>query len=278
MTAVTEVQRLWAPEGLRGRDPSGLTYVVVDEIEGGSVGLAASEWPRVDAEGRVRFGAPPVLLGADRSSLERFLAEHRSPRELAERPLRIGDVFAVQARPERLQEAEEAESRLEPVLAPEEWIVPPVYDVTPDARDAAKASFYGAVAPMLDPSQVARLGDLVQRPPPPPAPPTAAPPPPGWMRTHLLQIGAGIVLLGGGLGAGLAVGGTGDGGGQAQNVTGTVLTTQTDFTTRTELSSSTDVVTSTELTTSTLFTTSTELTTSTIFTTVQAPPPPPPVG
>ena len=276
MTEVTEVQRSWAPNGLRGRDPSGLSYVVVDEIEGGAVGLAVSEWPRVDAEGRLRFRSPPLLLGADRASLERFLGEHRSPRELAERPLRVGDVFAVQARPERLQQAEEVEARLEPVLAPEEWIVPPVYDVTPDARDAAKAAFYGAVVPTLDPAQVAQLGDLVQQPPPPPAAPPPPPPRPGWLRSHLLQIVGGVVLLGAGLGAGIALGGQNGGG--TENVTSTSFVTSTDLATSTDFTTSTDVTTSTEFTTSTDVTTSTVFTTSTIFTTVQVPPPPPPVG
>lgn len=199
---------MWAPGGLEGQDPSGLSYVVVDEIEGGTVGLAVSEWPRVDGAGRVRFATPPVLLGADRTSLERFLGEHRRPTELAARPLRIGDVFALRARPEQLAQAEEAEARLEPVLAPEEWIEPPVYDVTPDARDAAKASFYAAVTPSLGPSQVARLDEIIEHPAPPPRPPP--PPstspsvrPPRGPGFRLLQILAGGALFAGGIGAGV---------------------------------------------------------------------------
>jgi hypothetical protein len=122
-------------------DTSGLSYIVVDEIEEGIVGLAVSEWPRKDEKGRLRFESDPVLLGAEREAFERFLDRYREPR-----PLRIGDVFAARTRP-----VAEAEPRLEPVLAPEQWIEPPVHDVTADAREAAKVSFYSAVAPVLEP-------------------------------------------------------------------------------------------------------------------------------
>jgi len=188
LTAITEQMRPWAPDGLEGQDPRGLSYVVVDEIEGGAVGLAVSEWPRVDAEGRLRFGLPPVLLGADRASLQRFLDAHRR----TSRPIRIGDVFAARTRP-----VEEAEARLEPMLQPEEWIEPPVYDITADARDAAKASFYSAVTPTLGPAEVAKLADLIQHPaaPPPPPPPPPLPPRPWWRSPFAQVAAAGIVFV-----------------------------------------------------------------------------------
>ena len=280
MTEITQVMRPWAPDGLEGRDPGGLSYVVVDEIEGGSVGLAVSEWPRMDAKGRVRFGGDPVLLGADRRSLQGFLAEHRQPRELAERPLRVGDVFALRAQPERLREAQQVEERMEPMLAPADWIGPPVLDVTPDARDAAKASFYAAVTPSLDPAQVARIDEIVERPPPPPAspaPPPAPPPPRGWFRSHLLQIALTAAVFAGGLGAGVAVGGGGGGSAAATEiVTSTVFTTLTNVTgaTATEFTTETSFTTETVLTTETVFTTETLFTTETVF--EPAPPPPPP--
>jgi hypothetical protein len=123
-------------------DTSGLSYIVVDEIEGGMVGLAVSEWPRTDERGRLRFDSSPVLLGAERSALEAFLERYRQP----SRPLRIGDVFAARTRP---VESDEAEPRLEPVLDPEQWIEPPVYDITANAREVAKVAFYSAVAPVI---------------------------------------------------------------------------------------------------------------------------------
>jgi len=145
----------WSPPALDGADPSGLSYVVVDEIEGGLIGLAVSDWPRTDEKGRLRFDSTPVLVGAERGALERFLDSHRD----ASRPVRIGDVFAARA---RQIEADEAEPRLEPVLDPERWFDPPVYDITSDAREAAKLSFYGAVAPALEPDQAARLAPLIE--------------------------------------------------------------------------------------------------------------------
>lgn len=148
----------WRPPAIEGADPGGLSYVVVDEIEGSMIGLAVSDWPRLDEKGRLRFESDPVLVGADRKALERFLAEHRRPRELADRGLRIGDVFAARTRP---VEADEAEPRLEPVVDPERWIEPPVYDLTEAAREAAKMSFYGAVAPALEPDEAARLAPLI---------------------------------------------------------------------------------------------------------------------
>ncbi len=275
MTSITQQLRPWAPDSLAGQDTGGFSYLVVDEIEGGGVGLSVSRWPQVDEQGRLRFPSPPVLLGADRAALERFLAEHRRPPELAERPLRIGDVFAARADAALLQQADDIEARLEPVLDPEAWIVPPVSDITPDARDAAKVSFYASVVPALGPAEVARIQELVDRPPPPPpspAPPPPPPPQPGWLRAPLLQIVAAVVVFGGGLGAGVAVSGGGKTVSSTQNVTNTVITTRTDITTSTEFTTSTNLTTLTEFTTSTLFTTST------VFTTVEVPPPPPPVG
>ncbi len=135
----------WSPPGLEGADPSGLNYLVVDEIEGSMVGLAVSDWPQTDEKGRLRFPSPPVLLGAELEAFERFIDRNREPR-----PLRIGDVFAARTRSAELRDADEAEPRLEPVLDPEQWIEPPVHDITADAREAAKVSFYSAVAPVLE--------------------------------------------------------------------------------------------------------------------------------
>lgn len=117
-----------------GLDTTGLSYILVDEIEGGLVGLAVSEWPRTDEQGRLRFDSEPMQVAVDRRAFERFLDEHREP----SRPLRIGDVFAARTRP--------AEAGLDP----ERWIEPPVHDVTADAREAAKIAFYAAVAPITE--------------------------------------------------------------------------------------------------------------------------------
>src|SRR5215204_848289 len=115
-----------------GLDTTGLSYIVVEEIEGGMVGLAVSDWPTTDDKGRLRFDSEPVQAAVELVELERFLDLHRQP----SRPLRVGDVFAARTGP--------------PTTHPEGWIEPPVHDVTVDAREAAKVAFYAAVAPIID--------------------------------------------------------------------------------------------------------------------------------
>ena len=119
----------WDEMDWSGLDTTGLSYVVVEEIEGGMVGLAVSDWPTTDDKGRLRFGSEPVQAALELVELERFLDLHRQP----SRPLRVGDVFAARTgrRPR-----------------PGGWIEPPVHDVTADAREAAKIAFYAAVAPV----------------------------------------------------------------------------------------------------------------------------------
>ncbi len=125
----------WRPLLLARVAVEELIYVVVDEIEGSAVGLSVSDWPRVD-----------------------------------ERPLRVGDAFAVRPRPGALEQARdelEQQRRLEPFFDPARWIKPPVYDITADAREAAKASFYAAVTPTLEPREATQLQGLEQHGPPP---------------------------------------------------------------------------------------------------------------
>jgi hypothetical protein len=137
---------------------------VVDEIVGASIGLALCPWPSTDEKGRLIFESGAThLIGCDRNELLAFLAQHRLPTELRERPLRIGDVFAVRPVPGILEELSaelEEPRRLEPFLPPERWIAPPVYDITAVARDEAKTAFYAAVTPTLGPQQAAELQEL----------------------------------------------------------------------------------------------------------------------
>ena len=67
-----------------------------------------------------------------------MLAKRRIPEVLRDRPARIGDAFAV------MLERRNARQLFHPIG--------PVVDVTADARDAARAAFYGAVASPVDPS------------------------------------------------------------------------------------------------------------------------------
>ena len=240
------VGRTWQPPSLQGVDVGELVYVVVEEILEGGVTVLVSDWPVLDDEGRLHFGAePPVEITMDVERLERFLAEHRLPTDLGDRSLRVGDTFAL--RPRRsLREVSGDGTRLEP----EEWVTPPVYDITADARDVAKTAFFGAVTPTLEPATVHALQEIVE---PPPAQPAGSVRP--GHRLSLRWLGASVLLAGAGVAAGVIV----------SQAVGNDTTTVAG-TTRTSTSTST--------------------TTTTVFTTVfrettpppspPAPPPPPP--
>ncbi|MDH4177983.1 MAG: hypothetical protein OEW31_10680 [Thermoleophilia bacterium] len=154
----------WVPRDLAGGASADRRYVVVDEILGSVVGLAVSPWPSVDAEGRLRFRTGDVLtVAADRVELQGFLGEHRLPAELRERPLRIGDVFAVSVRPgvlEKLAGGAAAHARLEAPVAPAAWMLAPVHDISAEAREATKVAFYASVAPTMEPEEAALLTAL----------------------------------------------------------------------------------------------------------------------
>jgi hypothetical protein len=155
----------WRPPTLGRAKTDDLRYLVVEEIVGSSIGLALSPWPQTDSEGRLRFAQDDALtFGVDRDSFARYLAKHRRPRALRRRPLRIGDVFAVKVdEPALRQVAGQLEERtsLQPLLNPDNWLRSPVYDITADAREVAKASFYAAVTEPLNPVQAASIRELI---------------------------------------------------------------------------------------------------------------------
>jgi hypothetical protein len=153
-SARNEVSRgLWAPGELPVQ-PGGLSYIVLEEILGDAIGLAVSDWPEVDASGRLRFATPARLAGVDGSWLEQQLIEHRKPADIADRPLRIGDVFAV-------ADVELGIAPGQSELTITRW-TPPLYDLTAEARAAAKIALYGAVAPVLDHEQARDLQELIE--------------------------------------------------------------------------------------------------------------------
>ena len=201
LTAPHENGRRWRPGGLgrlaRRRD---LVYVVVDDILENSVSLVLAHWPEIDREGRLHFPGLPLSLGTDRGTLERYLARYRRPREHRDRPLRIGDVFALRLQAGALDQVAnelEEQRRLEPFLDPERWIVPPVYDVTADARDEAKVAFYSAVTPALTAEQAHLLRDLQ---PADAAPPARLASSRRWLQGRGRWLGATTVILVAGLG------------------------------------------------------------------------------
>lgn len=199
--------RRWRPASLgRAARRSDLVYVIVDDILENSVTLVLSSWPEVDRDGRLRFPGQPLSLGAERGAMVRYLAKHRRPRTSRDRPLRIGDVFAVRVRAGAFDEfrAElEEQRRLEPFLDPEQWIVPPVYDVTADARDEAKIAFYASVTPFF----TAEEADVFRKLEPPDSAPRARlARSRRWLRDNAQPLGATTVLVIGGLTGGLVLG------------------------------------------------------------------------
>jgi hypothetical protein len=113
-------------------------------------------WPEVDQSGRPNFTQPPAIVRVERQWIEQQLAEHREPREVAERELRIGDVFAMAD-----VELGAAQGQAELTIT---GLTPPIYDITGDARTAAKTALYGALAPVLDADEADALSELVEQP------------------------------------------------------------------------------------------------------------------
>jgi hypothetical protein len=130
-----------------------LSYIVVDELTEGVAGLVVASWPLLDQKGRVRFGGSSWRVGARVGELAALLDADRivpgappGSEPAPARPVRIGDAFA--ARVTRLRGRHAAVPPLS------RWLSTPVYDVSADARDAAKTALYGAVAPKLSEDDV----------------------------------------------------------------------------------------------------------------------------
>jgi hypothetical protein len=157
-----EVQgRAWRPSTIRGIAAGRLRYAVVDEVFGELAELSLSGWPVLDALGRLRFPeAATAHLEVDASRMRTFLRRHRMPRKEAGRFLRTGDAFAFVVRRRALEaflfgarsstaSTDERRKMLEP--ANWGWLVPPVYDVSLEAREAAKLSYNAALTGPLSP-------------------------------------------------------------------------------------------------------------------------------
>lgn len=149
----------WRPDVLGRESTRGLRYLVVDEIFATLAELAMSPWPVIDVRGRLRFPQGETIhLEADAERMRRFLQRHRQPRRGAGRELRTGDTFAVRARARPLAEFLKAKEvvpltrmadvrELDP--ATWNWLSPPIYDLTAQARVAAKLAYYGALSESL---------------------------------------------------------------------------------------------------------------------------------
>ncbi len=152
---------------IRGIPTTRLRYVVVDELFADTAELSISSWPVVDALGRLRFpGEPTTHVEVDARRMQTFLRRHRMPRKAVGRVLRAGDTFGVTVQARELtaflkahESPETPERERSRMIDPRtwEWLEPPIYDVTSEAREAAKLSYYAALTGPLPRSAFERL-------------------------------------------------------------------------------------------------------------------------
>lgn len=171
-----EPQGPWLPAGIPGipdrdeRAQLGPWYVVVDELYGIGCRLAVDLWPDVDADGRLVFQPDQTRLEwVDAETAHRVISEARKAtadapeeREIADRALRIGDVFAVwpsAASPLGLSvPAAGGRSAASPVAATAQEPPGGLRDVTGEARVATRAAVDAVGAGELTEADLRRLG------------------------------------------------------------------------------------------------------------------------
>ena len=174
----------WVPDSLEGeveldKLAGEFRYVVVEEILEDRVRTIVSAWPYVMPDGQLRFDDPEASgeHADDRAELERLLAEARivrirtdqpTLRQLRERPLVTGDVFAMSVGGRRDAGGggggggptdgsdNDSSGGLREALEREE----DVYDISLEARLAAKAAYWSAIAGPLDPDDAERFFDF----------------------------------------------------------------------------------------------------------------------
>lgn len=147
------VERPWTPFTVHGPTgdevwpvdvEEGDRYVAVDDLAEGHVVFEVSDWPMLDAEGRLHWESEPVELWDEQAAVQRRLeAERREQRITApERRVRVGDTFLVRGLPPDTRSLLDAAT---------------IVDVSAAARDAAKAALYGAAASTVDAEVAAEL-------------------------------------------------------------------------------------------------------------------------
>ncbi|HEV2887771.1 MAG TPA: hypothetical protein VGX49_12725 [Jatrophihabitans sp.] len=136
----------WAPENLQvpAEELADLSYVVVEEVVGSLALLRRWPWPDVDQQGRLVWLDDSEYDSVAASvRIELLRAQLYTPNQLRRRP-RCGDTFAAQGPVEPGWQAEEEVSDLRELLTGS------VYDISVDAREAAKLAYHaglGAVPP-----------------------------------------------------------------------------------------------------------------------------------
>lgn len=123
-------------------DGAGLSYLLVEEIVRGQAHLQRWPWPEVDRDGRLVWAATrplgDVVVPVD---LLRWQLYQPQADGLRRRP-RAGDVFAV-----RWTAARSPRSRVTDLRT----LFTEAYDVSADAREAAKLAYLAVLTTQLDP-------------------------------------------------------------------------------------------------------------------------------
>lgn len=138
-----------------------LLYVAVDHLFEGAVRLVVSRWPKQGVAGRLTFGNTIAVWQSEKHVGEIVASERLMPaaewlapalqEEVVLRPLAVGDVFATRLSPELDALSAIADMELE------EWFMAPMVDISAEMRVEAKAAFYSAVAPVLEPDEAVRI-------------------------------------------------------------------------------------------------------------------------
>ncbi len=126
--------RLWEVPGETPRASD--FYVVVDERVDGRLTLAFDSWPRLDKTGHLVFEGDTKSVPVHEDVFHAVVSKARRRQglkpALVTREIRIGDAFLIRGKA---------------VRDPAQWTL--ILDVTPGARKAVKAAFYGAITPVI---------------------------------------------------------------------------------------------------------------------------------
>ncbi len=141
---------VWAPEDLPvpPEELAGYSYVVLEEVVGSLALLRRWRWPDVDPFGRLIWPEDCEYdSGAAAASIELLRVQLYTPNKLRRRP-RCGDTFAASRLADPAWQAEDQVSDVRSLFAG------PVYDISADAREAAKLAYHAGLGAVLPPERV----------------------------------------------------------------------------------------------------------------------------
>jgi hypothetical protein len=138
---------LWRPEALQAATPAGVElgyfgYVVVEELVDRLIVLMAWPWPQADDLGRLFWPVEKELEYKTAVTTRDLLRDQLYRPNRLQRLPRLGDVYAA-------SHLGPGWAAATPVTDVRELFDGDVYDISADAREAAKLAYHGAAAPAL---------------------------------------------------------------------------------------------------------------------------------